>query len=223
MRAPAIEMTVAGADHIAAVDVRMRAVIERVGGCRLGMRRPRYAALVRAVVGQQVSTGAARSMYERLRQAAGGVVSAERVARLGDADLRGAGLSRQKAAYVRDLSERVVEGRLDLRRLGRLDDAAVLEALIEVKGVGVWTAQMFLMFVLHRPDVLPVGDLGIQKGFARVFELRRLPSAVWMERAARDWRPYRTVGSWYLWRSLDSDVPARRSARSSRSSRRGEN
>lgn len=197
-------MVDAGSAHIAAVDPRMRAVIEKVGRCRIAERRPRYAALVRAIVGQQVSTGAARAMNERLRMACGGVVTAERLVSLGRAELRGAGLSRQKSAYLRDLSARVTDGRLDLARLGRLGDEAVVEALTSVKGIGPWTAQMFLMFVLHRPDVLPVGDLGIQKGFARVFELKRLPSSRWMERTARNWRPFRTVGSWYLWRSLDT-------------------
>jgi DNA-3-methyladenine glycosylase II len=206
MAAPTL--AVAGVEHIAAVDRRMRKVIRSVGPFGIAARRPRYAALVRAVVGQQVSTGAARALYGRLRVAAGGVVSAARVGALGEGELRAVGLSRQKAAYVRDLSERVVSGRLDLARVARLEDAAVIAELTAVKGVGVWTAQMFLMFVLHRPDVLPVGDLGIQKGFANVYGLEQLPRPVWMEDTAARWRPYRTVGSWYLWRSLDTGTAA---------------
>jgi DNA-3-methyladenine glycosylase II len=182
----------------------MAAVIEAVGPCRMTMRRGRYAALVRAIVGQQVSTAAARAIYERVRSAGGGYVTAERLADLKDPDLRSCGLSRQKISYVRDLTERIGDGRLRLDRMAALDDEAAVQALCEVRGVGKWTAEIFLMFVLARPDVLPIGDLGVRQGFMRVYGLRKEPSAGRMHAIAQPWRPYRSVGSWYLWRALET-------------------
>lgn len=183
----------------------MADVIEAVGPCGMTMRRGRYSALVRAIIGQQVSTAAARAINERVRLAAGGYVTAERLSGMADADLRACGLSRQKISYVRDLTDRVDSGSLRLERMSGLDDQAVVAALCEVKGVGAWTAEMFLMFVLGRPDVLPIGDLGIRQGFQRVYGLRKEPSAQRMRSLAQPWQPYRSVGSWYLWRALECD------------------
>jgi len=191
--------------HIARVDPRMARVIETVGPCRISPRRGRYAALVRAIVGQQVSTAAARSVYEKLRCRAGGYVTPDRVAALRDRDLRDCGLSRQKVSYVRDLSERICDGRLRLGRLAALSDGEVIAALTQTRGIGTWTAEMFLMFVLARPDVLPLGDLGIRNGFKRVYGLRGDPSVARMQQLAEPWRPYRSIGSWYLWRALEQD------------------
>ena len=193
-----------GARHIAKVDERMAKVIHRVGPCQLPKRRGGYAALARIIVAQQISTKAAASVWAKLRTRAGGHVTAERIAALDEDTLRGAGLSGQKTGYIQHLTELVTNGDLNLRRLPRLDDEAVIEELTEVKGLGRWSAEMFLMFVLNRPDVLPVGDLGIQNGFQRVFNMRARPSARRMERLAACWRPYRTIGSWYIWRSLDA-------------------
>ena len=189
--------------HIRACDPRMAVAIQRIGPYRLPVRRGRYAALIRAITGQQVSTAAARSVYERLRREAGGHVSADRVAGLSAVRLRGCGLSRQKVSYVVDLTERVRCGALRLDRMVGLDDEAVIEELVAVRGIGRWTAEMFLIFVLGRPDVLPVDDLGIQKGFERVYSLRKRPGPDRMRALAKPWRPYRTVASWYLWRSTD--------------------
>jgi DNA-3-methyladenine glycosylase II len=198
-------MIAAATGHIRKADPHMARVIDVVGPCEMPLRRGRYAALVRAIVGQQVSTAAARAVHERLRRGAGGHVTARRLDSLSDAELKSFGLSRQKVAYVRDLTGRVLDGSLRLDRMGALADDDVVEALTKVKGVGTWTAEMFLMFVLARPDVLPVGDLGIRHGFKRVYRLRKDPSVVRMQRLSRAWRPYRSVGSWYLWRSLEMD------------------
>jgi len=181
----------------------MAALIDVVGPCTLTARRGRYASLVRAIVGQQVSTAAARTIYARLEAAAGGRVGAAAIAAVDDATLRSAGLSGQKVSYVRDLTERVVGGDLSLQRISALDDEEVIAQLTRVRGVGRWTAEMFLMFVLMRGDVLPVDDLGIQNAFARVYRMRAKPSAERMQQLARAWRPWRTVGCWYLWRALE--------------------
>lgn len=190
-------------EHVRTADARMAAVIAQVGPCRLTRRRGHFAALVRAIVGQQVSSSAARTIHARVCAALGGTPTAEAIRACSDAALRGAGLSHQKLSYLRDLAERVHVGDVNLRGLNRLDDDAIISHLTQVRGIGRWTAEMFLMFVLNRPDVLPVDDLGIRKGFLHVYGLRKLPPPRRMEQLARPWRPYRTVGCWYLWRVLD--------------------
>lgn len=135
-------------------------------------------------------------------------MAAGAVAALDDAALRGAGLSGQKASYIRDLSERVVSGDLRLQSLSSLDDEAVIAELTRVRGIGRWTAEMFLMFVLLRADVLPVDDLGIQNAFHKFYGLRARPTAARMQQLARAWRPWRTVGCWYLWRALERPTVA---------------
>ncbi len=209
------------ARHITAADARMGALIDAVGPCTIAVRRGRYAALVRSVVGQQVSTAAARTIYARLQAAAGGRVAAATIGAVDDTVLRGAGLSRQKVSSVRDLTERVVSGDVNLQRLSALDDEAVIAELTRVRGIGRWTAEMFLMFVLLRGDVLPVDDLGIQNGFRNVYRMRDRPGAERMRKLARAWRPWRTVGCWYLWRSLDLPVIAANAPRPSVPSRQG--
>ncbi|MBI5505249.1 MAG: DNA-3-methyladenine glycosylase 2 family protein [Deltaproteobacteria bacterium] len=207
--------------HVAAADARMAALIEVVGPCTLTVRRGRYASLVRAIVGQQVSTAAARTIYGRLETAAGGRMVAGAITALDDATLRSAGLSRQKVLSVRDLTERVVSGDLSLQRLSALADEAVIEDLTRVRGIGRWTAEMFLMFVLMRGDVLPVDDLGIQNAFRKLYRMRDRPSAERMQKVARVWRPWRTVGCWYLWRALEQPAAALSAPRPSTPSRSG--
>jgi len=198
---------VAGPKHIAAVDPQMARAIKAVGACALPQRRGRYAALVRAIIGQQVSAKSAQSTYNKLRAAAGGHVTPERVGALTTDELRACGLSRQKLGYIVDLTAKVRDGHVRLDRLPGMDDDDIVESLTQVKGIGEWTAHMFLIFVLNRPDVLAVGDLAIQNGFMRVYGLRERPSAEEMHALAAPWRPYRTIGCWYLWRSLDA-LPA---------------
>lgn len=204
-REPALptDIRVAGMHHLRTVDPRMAAVIAAVGPCRLPRRRGYFASLVRAIIGQQVSGHAAVAIRRRVYAVLGGTPTPEAILAAGDAALRGAGLSRQKQGYLRDLAEKVQRKEVRLQRLGRWSDADIIAHLTQVRGIGLWSAQMFLMFVLNRPDTLPVGDLGIQKGFQAVYGLRKLPAPKRMLQLAAPWRPYRTIGSWYLWRALD--------------------
>ena len=190
--------------HLRRADPVMAAIIARVGRCgyEVDARGSAFAALVEAMMYQQITGRAAATIHSRLRRLLGR--RHPRPADLlsvSDRDLRGCGLSRQKSAYLRDLATRASNG-LALRGLGRLEDEAVIERLCEVKGIGRWTAEMFLMFRLGRADVLPVDDYGIRKALQRAYGLRELPKADWMRKKAEGWRPYRTVACWYLWRSI---------------------
>jgi DNA-3-methyladenine glycosylase II len=172
---------------------------------RRGRPDDAYGSLVRAIAGQQLSVKAARTIYNRLCDLYGGrtPTPAELIATDPD-ELRGVGLSRAKAAYLRDLAEHVEDGELDLERLPELPDAEVAEQLIAIKGLGRWTIDMFLMFHLGRPDVLPVGDLGIRKAAQIAYGLAELPAPVELEQIAEPWRPHRTLACLYLWASLDN-------------------
>ena len=205
------ENTATGLEALAAADETMAALIERYGApedvmARRG-RRPSdaYGALLRAIVGQQLSTKAARTIFERLTGLYGGrtPTPAELIA-TDPEELRGVGLSYSKAAYLRDLAERIEDGDLDLDHISEQSDARVVEELTQVKGLGRWTAEMFLMFHLGRPDVLPVGDLGIRKAAMIEYGLEELPDPETLERLGERWRPHRTLACLYLWRSLDN-------------------
>ena len=180
--------------------------IKRIGPCALASRQrgDHMSALVSAIVSQQLSTKAAATIFGRfLALFAGGVIpDAASIAALDDAALRAVGLSGQKVGYLRDLSARIADRRLCLEELDALTDDEVIERLTAVKGFGRWTAEMFLMFRLHRPDVLPAGDLGIVKAVQRLYRLRRTPDAKRILKIGEAWRPYRSVASWYLWQSL---------------------
>jgi DNA-3-methyladenine glycosylase II len=170
-------------------------------------RRPgdAYGALVRAIVGQQLSARAARSIYERLIGLFGDRTPTPRELLDTDPDvLRGAGLSGAKVAFLRDLAEHIEDGDLDLERLPELPDDEVFEQLLQVKGLGPWTVDMFLLFHLGRPDVLPVGDLGIKRAVQAEYGLEELPDPAELERIAEPWRPHRSLACLYLWRSLDN-------------------
>lgn len=183
------------------------AIIDRVGPCRLEARRTgtHYDALVRSIVFQQLSGKAARTIHDRFRGLyPGRRVRPELVIATSDTALRGAGLSRQKIGYLRDLSARVADRSLPLAHLGRLPDDAIIEHLVQVKGIGRWTVQMFLMFRLGRPDVLPELDLGLQNAIQRAYGLRKRPTPKDVIRIGAPWRPYASVASWYLWRSLEN-------------------
>ena len=165
-----------------------------------------YGTLLRSIVGQQLSTKAARTIYERLiglydRQ----TPAPEQIVATDPDELRGVGLSRAKAAYLRSLAEHVIDGELELDRLTELEDDDVMAQLTAVKGLGPWTAHMFLIFHLGRPDVLPVGDLGVRRAVELAYGLEGLPSTAELERIAEPWRPYRSLASLYLWRSLDNE------------------
>ncbi len=182
-------------------------IIERVGPCRLEARRAgtHYEALVRSIVFQQLSGKAASTIHNRFRALyPRGRPRAELVLATDDVALRAAGLSRQKIGYLRDLSARVADRSLPLAHLGRLPDDAIIEHLVRVKGIGRWTVQMFLMFRLGRPDVLPELDLGVQNAIQRAYGLRTRPTPKDVLRIGERWRPYASVASWYLWRSLEN-------------------
>jgi DNA-3-methyladenine glycosylase II len=204
-------------DHRAAVahlrrsDPVMAAVIKRVGPCKLGHPTDRggpapdhYGALVRSIVGQQLSVLAARSMLARMYERYGGrTPTPVQILEDDPEELRAAaGLSRSKVLFLRDLAERVHSGVLVLEELDELPDAEVGARLVEVKGIGQWTVDMFLIFHLGRPDVLPVGDLGVRRAAMVEYRLRKLPEPARLTRLARPWRPWRSVGTWYLWASL---------------------
>jgi 3-methyladenine DNA glycosylase/8-oxoguanine DNA glycosylase len=191
-------------DHLRRADAVMAGVIERIGPCGLkvyGESTP-FAALAQSIVYQQISGRAAASIFSRLSVIGGrGPFRPAHVLRASDADLRGCGLSRQKVAAIRDLAQKGARWRM--ARLRTLDEEAVIETLTSVHGVGRWTAEMFLMFRLGMPDVLPVDDYGIRKAMQRAYRMRALPRPDRMRTVAEKWRPYRTVACWYLWRSLD--------------------
>jgi DNA-3-methyladenine glycosylase II len=196
--------------HLKSADPTLARLIERVGACQLAIRSDgaHFDHIARAIVYQQLSGKAAATIHARVHALYGGRPPApSELAATRPARLRRAGLSPQKLGYLKDLARRAASGRLVLDQLDAMPDAAVIEALTAVRGVGVWTAQMFLMFRLGRLDVLPVLDLGIQKGIRHTYGLRRLPTPAQMERIAAPWRPYRTVACWYLWRALEIQPP----------------
>lgn len=176
-------------------------------------RLDRFGTLVDSIISQQISTSAARTIKARLKQAVTdrANMSQSRVAEISPEhlrmfeldELREFGVSRQKGTYLLDLAEKVHSGTIDLKKITRKNDEDVVDELTQVKGIGRWTAQMFLMFSLARLDVLPVDDLGLKNAVQRLYELPELPNAVKMESIAAPWRPYATVASWYLWRSLE--------------------
>ncbi|HEY6169785.1 MAG TPA: DNA-3-methyladenine glycosylase [Verrucomicrobiae bacterium] len=190
--------------HLRDADPVMRRLIERAGPFSLKLRRQRFLMLVYSIISQQISTSAARSIRKRLHEhLAPGRITPDHLARETVASLRKAGLSKQKAAYLLDLSRMVRAGEVRLARIHRLEDEQVIEELIQVNGIGVWTAQMFLMFSLGRPDVFPHGDLGIRSALRNLYRLDELPDRDTAHEIARPWRPYATIASWYCWRSLE--------------------
>jgi DNA-3-methyladenine glycosylase II len=197
---------------LAATDPTMAALIERIGPIDLETRlarraeeRPRdaYGALLRAIVGQQLSTKAARTIYLRVLDLFGGTApSPEQLLEASEADLRGAGLSGRKVEYVRDLAVHVLDGELELDKLGELGDEEAIEEIVAVRGLGRWTAEMFLMFHLGRPDVLSGGDLGIRKAIQVEYGLAEMPTPQRVIEVGEPWRPHRSLASLYLWESL---------------------
>ena len=188
-------------------DPVLAALIRKHGACGLAaaQRADHFSALVRAITGQQLSTKAASTIYARLVALMPGGVTPEALGSLTDEQMRAVGMSRQKIAYFRDLASKAVSGALPLNSLDEMSDDDVIAALTQVKGIGRWSAEMFLMFRLHRPDVLPVDDLGIVNAVKNVYRLRKRPTADRIRKLGEPWRPYRSVACWYLWRSLDNE------------------
>ncbi len=190
--------------HLRKHDTVMRTLIDEVGTFQLRLQTDRFGTLVRSILGQQISATAARTIHARLQALAGDAgITANRLCQLDIEALRSVGLSARKASYVLDLSSRVRDGQLPLRTIGRLSDEAVIEKLIQVRGIGVWTAQMFLIFSLGRLDVFPHDDLGVRTAIRNRYQLDELPTRQTSCEIASVWRPYASVASWYCWRSLD--------------------
>ena len=191
--------------HLRKVDPVMRRVIDRVGPCTLHPRRDYFVVLCKAIFTQQISTAVATVLFGRFRELfpRGRPTPALVSEALGNGDphvLRSCGLSRQKAVYLQDLSRHFVDGRIPTRRLCSMSDEAVIDSLVEVKGIGRWTAEMFLIFTLNRPDVLPVDDLGLREGVREVYGLGERPGAKQLTEIGEVWRPYRSIATWYIWR-----------------------
>lgn len=196
-----------GVIHLREADPVLREVIERAGPYAIKYHPPVFSTLARSIVSQQLSGRSAAAIWARLQRAAwprrltpGAVLA------LSADELRGCGLSAAKAASLRDLAARAVKGEIRFRRLSALPDDEVIARLTPVRGVGVWTAHMFLIFALRRPDVLPTADLGIRNAMARAYGLSGPPKPAEMERIAAPWQPWRSVACWYLWRSLDNQA-----------------
>jgi DNA-3-methyladenine glycosylase II len=218
--------------HLKKSDPILRAIIERIGPCRMQFGPPEFPSLAESIVYQQLNGKAALKIFERLAALVGEPLSPQGILRLSEEQMRSVGLSKQKSGYLRDLATKTAEGRLEFPRLADLPDEEVIEHLTQVKGIGVWTAQMFLMFTLKRENVLPTGDFGVRMAMYRHYiegkrgeagkkaaagkksvasEKRlnkkkkiKLPTPQQMEKIAQCWAPYRSVACWYLWQSIDT-------------------
>jgi DNA-3-methyladenine glycosylase II len=189
--------------HLKKCDPVLRAIIERVGPCCMEFRPPEFESVARSILYQQLNGKAAASIFKRFAALTGEPVSPDGILKLTDEQLRNVGLSKQKSSYLKDLATKTRDGLLNFVRLPEMSDEEVIEHLTQVKGVGVWTAHMFLMFTLRRPDVLPTGDYGVQAAMKKHYRKRKMPKPKDMEKIARAWSPYRSIACWYLWRSLD--------------------
>lgn len=193
--------------ELSANDPKLARAIAAVGPCTMLPRTEgsHFDHLTRNIVYQQLSGAAAGTIHGRFveRCGNGSTPTPEQLLKIDDATLRGCGLSTAKVAAIRDLALHVNDNRLPLDHVETMDDTPIIDALVNVRGIGVWTAQMFLMFRLGRPDVLPVLDLGVRKGAQRIYRMRKLPEAARLEKVAKAWKPWRSVASWYCWRVLD--------------------
>lgn len=195
-----------GIRHLQTVDPVLGAHIDQAGPFRLKVERRRFVALARSIVAQQISGKAASSIWKRLQQAVRpGRISPATIAAMSFEQLRAAGISPQKAGYLHDLAARFIDGSLRLSRISRLSDEDVIAELVQVRGIGVWTAQMFLMFSLCRIDVFAPDDLGLRAAIRHLYDLEELPDRQTSLTIAEPWRPYQTIASWYLWRTTEEN------------------
>lgn len=190
--------------HLAAADPTIGPLIEKYGPCRLAPHTDYFAVLCESIVSQQLAVKAADAIHGRFTAYYGGPPAPAAVLATPPADLRALGLSGKKAEYIVDLAANFAGGAVTPGRFPALADEEIIDQLVSVKGVGVWTAHMFLIFALNRPDVLPVGDFGVRKAMMLTYGLEALPDKATMESIAAAWRPWRSVASWYLWRSLEN-------------------
>ena len=189
--------------HLKRSDPVLAAIIERIGPYRIEYGEPTFHSLAEAIVYQQLNGKAAVTIFKRFTDLAGDPVTPQGILKLSEEQMRAAGLSKQKLSYLRDLAAKAQTGIVDFARLPNLSDEEVIEHLTQIKGIGVWTAQMFLMFALRRPNVLPTGDYGVQMAIRKLYKRRKLPKPAQMEKLAKCWEPYRSVACWYLWKSMD--------------------
>jgi DNA-3-methyladenine glycosylase II len=189
--------------HLKKADPILADIIERVGPYRINYDEPSFASLAEAIVYQQLHGKAAATIFKRLTDVAGLPLTPEGILKLSEQQMRAVGLSKQKLSYLRDLATKTQSCEVDFLKLPDLPDEEVIKHLTRIKGIGVWTAHMFLMFSLRRSDVLPTGDLGIQMAVKKHYRKRKLPKPKDMEKIAKCWSPYRSVACWYLWRSMD--------------------
>lgn len=192
--------------YLSEADPVLAQIIQRVGPCRFATRKPTFETLARSISFQQLSGKAAGTIFGRLQKAVGRRFTAAGFLKLSPDELRACGLSRQKIASLTDLAERVVRREINFNKLPQLTDEQIIETLSVVRGVGVWTVQMFLMFALERPNIMPCGDLGIRNAIRQAYSLADLPKAPEIQAIAGKWQPYCSVASWYLWRSLDGQA-----------------
>ena len=196
--------------HLTKADPVLASIIERVGPYSMQYREPVFQTLVRSIVYQQLNGKAALTIFNRLLEAArpssakDDALTPEAILKLRPQKMRKLGLSQQKLTYIRELARMTRDGEIEFHRLAELEDAEVVAHLTRVKGVGVWTVHMFLMFALRRPDVLPVGDFGVRTAMKKAYNLPDLPKPAEMERIAASWKPWSSVACWYLWRSLEN-------------------
>lgn len=183
-------------------------LVDRFGPARVSPGGDPFDALISAIANQQLSVKAGATVYGRIETLCDGHVTAEAIDQASAEQLRACGLSRPKVGYVQDLARQTIDGELALDRLDTMDDESVLDALTQVKGIGRWTANMVLIFELHRPDVLATGDLGVRDGARRLLELEARPTPAELERLAEPWRPYRSLACWYLWQERDRQLQA---------------
>ena len=195
--------------HLSKNDPVLARIIAEVGTLGIIPRIERFQALVRSIIFQQLAGAAANAIYNRFVALfpGPGFPTPQQVLAKSDAELRSVGLSEKKALYIKDLAEHVKEGKLNFHRFHRMDDDEIIADLTRVKGIGVWTAEMFMMFNLGRPDVMPAGDLGVQNAIMRHYRMRQRPNRKRLLKLAERWRPYRSAAAWYLWRSLDITLP----------------
>lgn len=210
--------------HLKKADPVLAAIIERVGPLRLDRRPATFEAVVRSVVFQQLAGAAARTIYQRLhtacqqangRQAtepsrSGFAITPESVLALSEEQLRACGLSRQKLSYIRDLAEKTRSGEIEFARLPEMSDDDVIRHLTRVKGIGVWSAQMFLIFALGRLDVMPTADFGVNMAICKAYGKRKIPKPKQLLKFSEKWKPYRSLACWYLWRSTDKPAPKKK-------------
>lgn len=191
-------------NHLKKSDPVLAAIIQRIGPFRMEYGQPDFHSLAEAIVYQQLNGKAAVVIFDRFADLAGKPLTPQGILRLTDEQMRSVGLSKQKSSYLRDMAERAASGQLDFSKLHELPDEEVIKHLTQVKGVGVWTAQMFLMFTLKRPNILPTGDFGVRMAIKKHYSKRKLPNPAQMAKIAKPWEPYRSIACWYLWKSMDT-------------------